>query len=183
VKLLYPEDDSEFLGISGSAPASSEFRHRSTLVDTPNDCRTRIQEIELCGPQVFALCPRGRRFRVRRDGPDRTRRCRHSVSDACVITHGWNSVVVVAGIEECHWQDQATGNEWIKTNPLPDRTPAPVVVNRRLSNVGSNSRAGQPIAPRFILRVASRIVGSALSRKGSRTTIRMATSSMYATRR
>jgi len=49
-------------------------------------------------------------------------------SDACVITHGWNSVVVAAGIEECHWQDQATGNEWIKTNPLPDRTPAPVVV-------------------------------------------------------
>jgi hypothetical protein len=40
-------------------------------------------------------------------------------SDACVITHGWNSVVVAAGIEECHWQDQATGNEWIKTNPLP----------------------------------------------------------------
>jgi hypothetical protein len=24
-------------------------------------------------------------------------------SDTCVITHGWNSVVVAAGIEECHW--------------------------------------------------------------------------------
>jgi hypothetical protein len=38
-------------------------------------------------------------------------------------------------------------------------------------------------AARFILRVASRIVGSALSGKGSRRTIRMATSSKCVTRR
>lgn len=39
-------------------------------------------------------------------------------AQACTTTHGWVATVVAAGIEECHWQDPNTGNEWIKTNPI-----------------------------------------------------------------
>jgi hypothetical protein len=39
-------------------------------------------------------------------------------AQACTITHGWVATVPAAGIQECHWQDPSTGNEWIKTNPI-----------------------------------------------------------------
>jgi uncharacterized protein YodC (DUF2158 family) len=39
---------------------------------------------------------------------------------ACLVTQGWDAVVVTAGIEECHWQD-ADGNEHIITSPLPNK--------------------------------------------------------------
>ena len=35
-------------------------------------------------------------------------------AQACTTTHGWVATVVGAGIEECHWQDPNTGNEWIR---------------------------------------------------------------------
>jgi hypothetical protein len=39
-------------------------------------------------------------------------------AQACGITHGWVATVVTAGIEECHWQDPNTGNEWIEKSPI-----------------------------------------------------------------
>jgi hypothetical protein len=39
-------------------------------------------------------------------------------AQACTTTHGWVATVVTAGIEECHWQDPNTGNEWIKKSPI-----------------------------------------------------------------
>ena len=39
-------------------------------------------------------------------------------AQACATTHGWVATVVTAGIEECHWQDPNTGNEWIKKSPI-----------------------------------------------------------------
>jgi hypothetical protein len=39
-------------------------------------------------------------------------------AQACTTTHGWVATVVTAGIEECHWQDPSTGNEWIRTSPI-----------------------------------------------------------------
>jgi hypothetical protein len=39
-------------------------------------------------------------------------------AQACVATHGWVATVVGAGIEECHWQDPNTGNEWIRKSPI-----------------------------------------------------------------
>jgi hypothetical protein len=39
-------------------------------------------------------------------------------AQACTTTHGWVATVVTAGIEECHWQDPSTGNEWIKKSPI-----------------------------------------------------------------
>jgi hypothetical protein len=39
-------------------------------------------------------------------------------AQACGTTHGWVATVVGAGIEECHWQDPNTGNEWIETSPI-----------------------------------------------------------------
>jgi hypothetical protein len=39
-------------------------------------------------------------------------------AQACGVTHGWVATVVAAGIEECHWQDPNTGNEWIETSPI-----------------------------------------------------------------
>jgi hypothetical protein len=39
-------------------------------------------------------------------------------AQACTTTHGWVATVVAAGIEECHWQDPNTGNEWIKKSPI-----------------------------------------------------------------
>ena len=39
-------------------------------------------------------------------------------AQACTTTHGWVATVVTAGIEECHWQDPNTGNEWIRKSPI-----------------------------------------------------------------
>ena len=39
-------------------------------------------------------------------------------AQACSVTHGWLATVPGAGIEECHWQDPNTGNEWIERNPI-----------------------------------------------------------------
>jgi hypothetical protein len=39
-------------------------------------------------------------------------------AQACSATHGWVATVVAAGIEECHWQDPNTGNEWIRKSPI-----------------------------------------------------------------
>jgi uncharacterized protein YodC (DUF2158 family) len=39
-------------------------------------------------------------------------------AQACTTTHGWVATVVTAGIQECHWQDPNTGNEWIKKTPI-----------------------------------------------------------------
>ena len=39
-------------------------------------------------------------------------------AQACTTTHGWVATVVAAGIEECHWQDPNTGNEWMKKSPI-----------------------------------------------------------------
>ncbi|MDT5067711.1 MAG: hypothetical protein QOK02_3866 [Mycobacterium sp.] len=39
-------------------------------------------------------------------------------AQACTTTHGWVATVVAAGIEECHWQDPSTGNEWIRKSPI-----------------------------------------------------------------
>lgn len=39
-------------------------------------------------------------------------------AQACTTTHGWVATVVAAGIEECHWQDPNTGNEWIRKSPI-----------------------------------------------------------------
>jgi hypothetical protein len=39
-------------------------------------------------------------------------------AQACTTTHGWVATVVGAGIEECHWQDPNTGNEWIRKSPI-----------------------------------------------------------------
>jgi hypothetical protein len=45
--------------------------------------------------------------------------------EACGITHGWYTVVAQANTEECHWQDPNTGNEWVRSNPLPVKPTVP----------------------------------------------------------
>lgn len=39
-------------------------------------------------------------------------------AQACTTTHGWVATVAAANIQECHWQDPNTGNEWIRTSPI-----------------------------------------------------------------
>ncbi len=42
---------------------------------------------------------------------------------ACVVTHGWDAVVALAQIEECHWQDPDGNEHVIKSSLLKTRVP------------------------------------------------------------
>jgi hypothetical protein len=39
-------------------------------------------------------------------------------AQACTATHGWVATIPAANIQECHWQEPYTGNEWIRKSPL-----------------------------------------------------------------
>jgi hypothetical protein len=57
-------------------------------------------------------------------------------SDACMITHGNRTYVIQeTQTEYCVWQDDLTGNEWQKSNPLPPnpKNPPPTAQNPGLA--------------------------------------------------